>query len=270
MLLFAALVGTLAIDVAGDCPSEASVRAKLAPLVERAHEGDRVRVTAAGGALEVELSHGASPATVRKLPASGSCDEQAALVAAVVATWQSELAPKPVKPEPPGAAWDLGAAFVSSLAGADFAPGAAVIAHVGPGRHAFAARLALTAQAPRGLALGSGGASWGRSSIELGAGARFGTRRVRFDLSGSVALALFYVSGAGFMREHRAFDVDFGMGADARLGVRAGPVLPFLSLGVRGWLRELVVRAELGDEGPVLATVPRFEVLISVGLSYWR
>jgi hypothetical protein len=220
--------------------------------------------------LEVELSHGAAPPTVRKLPASGTCDEQAALVAAVVATWQSELAPRPVKPPPRGVAWDLGAAFVASLAGSDFAPGAAVIAHVGPGRHAFAARLALTAQGTRPLALGSGSASWGRSAIELGAGAHFGTRRLRFDLSGSFALALFYVSGAGFMREHQAFDVDLGLGADARLAVRAGPVLPFLSLGIRGWLRELTVRADLGDGGPVSAVVPRFEVLISIGLSYWR
>jgi hypothetical protein len=284
VLLFAALVGTLAVEVAGDCPSEADVRARLAPLVERAHEGDRVRVSAVGGALEVELTHGATPPTVRKLPATGTCAEQAALVAAVVATWQSELAPRPViqvldepgtageerhVPER-GVAWDLGAAFVASLAGSDFAPGATVIAHVGPGRHAFAARLALTAQAPRPLALGSGNASWGRSSLELGAGAHIGTRRVRFDLSGSFALALFYVSGAGFMRELQAFDVDLGLGADARLGVRAGPVLPFVSVGIRGWLRELRVRAEQGDDGPVSAVVPRFEVLISVGLSYWR
>jgi len=263
-----ALVAALAVE--GGCPSEVQVREQLARLGGE-QAGTRVRIWHEGAQLDLELQGAAGAATVRKLPADGSCAELAALAAAVIGTWQAELAPRPPPPSPRAPlGWDLGAGFVASFAPADFAPGAEVTLALRPRSSRFGVRIGVLAEGARDLELGSGRASFGRAALELGALARLSAGRFRFDLHADAALALFFVQGVGFAREHQAFDVDAGLGAGIRAGVRAGPVIPFLGVAIYGWLRDLTVRAQDGDAGPVSASVPRFELLLSTGLAFGR
>jgi hypothetical protein len=160
---------------------------------------------------------------------------------------------------------ELDAAFVSSLAGAAFAPGAAAdvtLTHAGLG---LGGRIGVRGFGTRTLALGTGSFGWTRVSLALGLAWRRDFGRVRLDLHAELSPALVMVAGAGLADAHQAYDVDVGLGGGLRFGVRAGPVTPFVGAAVVGWLREEQVLA-INVQNPV--SLPRFELLLSAGLAF--
>jgi hypothetical protein len=160
---------------------------------------------------------------------------------------------------------ELDAAFVSSLAGAAFAPGAAADVTLSHARLGLGGRLGVRGFGTRTLALGTGSFSWTRVSLALGLAWRRDVGRVRLDLHAELSPALVLVAGAGLADAHQAYDLDLGLGGGLRVGVRAGPVTPFIGAALVGWLREEQVLA-INVQNAV--SLPRFELLLSAGLAF--
>lgn len=276
------------------CPSADAVRAELAALlpVEAAGAVERAELGEVDGALTVGLAAGGRRVAARTLAVGEDCAARARAAAVVIAAWHQPLgdetgganasAKEEASAKEKASAkenvsvsvgaragrrvrWAVSAGFTASLAGAAFAPGAtATVLLAGP-RSRFAGRLAVTGLGYRDLALGPGAASWTRASIALGPAYRFSRGRVALDGHAEALVALLTVRGVGFDTTRQAFDVDPGLGAGARLLVRAGPVTPFVGVSVAGWLRRQQVRVTNTD---LAGELPRFEVLLEAGVGF--
>ncbi len=284
LLLYLVIATPLVVvEGGGDCPSAAAIQLRLQALLPDAGSAATpVKVTRREGELELQIGEGAG-AYRRGLPMHASCAQREAVAATVIAAWESELQgalalpPETAAGSPAvsarreGTRVDVEAevAFVGALAGASFAPGASAAVRLSPADWRLGFRAGLLGESTRELALGDGRASWGRSALTLGAGYRFSPGRLRIELRAGGALALLYVGGAGFGQSYQRYDVDVGLGAGVRAGVQAGPVQPFLSVEVIGWLRPEQAFAQHGDTS-IAVDLPRFEVLLAAGLAFGR
>jgi hypothetical protein len=226
-----------------------------------------------------------------------SCSDRARIAAAVIAAWQGEPSaslleppvPPPVAVPPPhpvaiaaplpepamvathhshasGVALEINAAFVGAFANTAFAPGATAEARLAPAPLKLGFTLGLLGESTRTFSLGEGRASWGRSAARVGIGYRFSPGRWRLDLRAETMAALLYLNGAGFDRNYQRFAVDVGLSVGARIGIQLGWTRPFVGIDAIGWLRPEQAAAEHGTT-VVNADVPRFEVLLNVGVA---
>jgi hypothetical protein len=260
-----------------DCPSAEAVSRRLAALlpVAAAQRSDRVLIDVVGGRMEIELSSPTlAAAEVRSVDAVGSCEDMAGVAAVVVATWEAEL--HGAEPTPPVAAptiqrplrrplrWEIAAAFVASVSGGGFAPGAQAKLVVALPRGVVAVA-GVEGAGYRALALDPGRVDWTRAALDLGAGYRY--RRGRFVLDGNaeLLLGLVAVTGRGYSQSSTAFSFDTGVGAGVRLGMVAGRLVPFIGFAAAGWLRPIQAHVE-GVAQTV--SLPRWELQPVAGLAF--
>lgn len=283
--VFLLVAAASSIDVEGPttCPGPVDVVRELGGLGPAQVEGPRrrARLDIVDGGLRVELRDDKGRTlAARRLELGPPCAELATAVAVVLAAWQSELAsvvlPLTVgdsaaaarargRSRRRGLGYDVGAAFVSSLAGTDYAPGAEVEATLTAGTERFAGRLALLGTGTRSRPLGPGRLQWTRFALAAGPSFAVEGRRLLLDLHVEALLGLLVVDGMGFLTNERAFDFDPGVGAGARLALRAGPLWPFVGIFVAGWLR----RQQIAVTGITeTAEVPRFELGLSIGVAF--
>ena len=266
--------------VVGDsaCPTATEVAAHLENIGGLA-PGRSARITRVENALTIKLI--ADPAQLvgeRTFEVAGeSCSDLAEAAAVILAALQSESASKESevsfprestqrKPSLPSSrrslTYDLGAAFVADFAGSAFAPGGEIEASIGRGH--WLGRIALSGSAARSLALGTGRVDWFRVSPSLGPELRFLWKHVLLDVHVDLQLAALHVSGAHFGTNLQKFQFDPGLGAGARLGIRAGPFVPFVGVAVVGWF--LSQESSASGPSPATVTVPQFDLLLLAGI----
>jgi hypothetical protein len=269
-----AAVALFAVDGSTTCPTPAEVAERLGPLLDAGggRRTDQVTLSLINSALVVELrdASGAQRAE-RRLALDASCADLASAAAIVIASWQSgapSARPGPVAAAlavsaPAGALrYDVGASFLTTFNG-DFAWGASVDATLGRLRRRWAGRLGAFGTSLREQRLGSGRGEWTRAAVVAGPRLRFAGRAWLVDLDADALIALLYVRGAGFSSNQTSFNVDPGLAAGARVGVRVGPVAPVLSAAVVGWLRP----QELDVVGDRPASLPQWELQLAIGFT---
>ena len=269
------------IESPSGCPSVADVQAKLDELVESkgpATSTEHVLVNVTGNKMEVVLSGKASPTISRELPASGSCSDRAWAAANVIARWETELhrelvmrppppppAPPPVVEEKHSPSWDIGAGFVTLVAGG-VAFGGTVEAAVAPREAGLGVRAAVTLATSRDQKLDMGTASWRRVAVSAGGRYRILRGRLCVDLTVDAVGGFLSIQGSGFPNNMQASDFDPGVQAGLKLGRTAGAAEYWLSATAVGWLREERLHV-MGASA--VASLPRIEGLLGAGIS-WR
>jgi hypothetical protein len=276
------LTGLVEADTGG-CPDGNAVEEQLLPLIpppaQRAPR--RAVVQRSGGVLRVELRDPAGRVlAARELPATASCGDLAAAAAVVLGSaWRAAPAPelpplhldadavlrRPALP-PKRLPWEVAASAFVSFAGSGGAPaaGGALETTITPRGRRLGARVVFLGAGLREEPVGPGRAAWTR--LALGAGPRYGLDKGRFLLSlhaeGLVAVVL--ARGEGFAESFQSADVDLGLGGGVRIGLRLGPVAPFIGGTILGWLRPQTIHV-----ANIAATVdlPRFEVLLAAGVA---
>lgn len=296
-LLVASLTWRLALSVwmsvsiagAADCPTEAAVVGRLRTLLGRppAPGLDRAVVVARDGGLEVQL-HRADGTVIgmRHLAAAGDCDQRAEAVAVTLASWESELAgsgspalelpslraPLAVSAAhrpPPRLSWEVEAAFLGSIAGEAFAPGASIGVTLGKRRFPLAARLGLAGMDTRDVALSEGRGSFSRWALVLGPTFEALSKVVRLELHADLLAGWVFIQGNGFTTNRSANAFDPALGGGARLSFDRWKVSPFLDLTFVGWLRRQTLSVDQGG-AMVSAEIPRFDVWLRAGIAYGR
>jgi hypothetical protein len=260
------------VDGAASCPTPSEVAAVLASIGV-ADSADVATLLPVEGGVEVVLAdERGERKKSRRLLAEGSCAEMAQAAAVVIATWESELKAERLKPVAlavPRAPRTRAIAFdVAGGATASFNPdvafGGVLAASLTPRRGRFGGRIAFSGAQTRDEALGTGHASYARYQLAFGPLYRLRPSRLLIDLHADVTVALLTIEGVGYQNSRRDLDVDPGLGAGARLGVRFGRVAPFVGLDVLGWLRRQRFTIEGASD---VAVLPRWELNLSLGLA---
>jgi hypothetical protein len=268
------------VEVAGPttCPEPGEVVDVLRSLApdDLAARERALLTPARGGGVRIELYTLAGALLGARELDPAPCSDLARAAAVVIATWETELHPEAMSSVPlprhgPGPRFELAAAALGSLAlpGAGLAPGGEMTLIVAPRHHRLGVRVGVTGTALRTVALpsASGDAVYTRVGLWVGPDVRLRAGRLRCDLHADLGAALLYLGGRGFNPDRDTFDVDPGAGGGARLGVRAGKLIPFLGVEVVGWLRDQVASATGVSQS---AHLPRVELLLTLGLALGR
>jgi hypothetical protein len=284
LVLALATAAGLQIDGSSECPRPEAVAERLreiagpTPAGRGWGAGERVELERDAEVFSIRLRDGAGVLLgERRLPGR-DCDALAQAAAVLIAAWRTDAVPAAPRVElrrrparrPVG--WEVSAAFLGATnltGGVSFAPGGAIAAALGrAGGRAFG-RLELFGLGLRAIAVGSqpgGYARFTRAGLTVGPLVRFRPGRFLIDLRGDLTPALIYVDSVGFTSGGDAYDFDLGLGGGARAAVRAGPLTPYLSIGVIGWL--LKHRVEVTGMGGGVMEVPRLELLLQAGLAF--
>lgn len=235
--------------------------------------------------IEVEL-HGPRGTMSRRLPKLTDCTASAELIAAVVGSWQIELAgvslslpslPEEAVPSPRATItatraarssfdYEVGAAFLASFAGKLFAPGATAEVRLAKRAFGLGAYVGVEGGGMRSLAIAGGAADWTRIGVRLATGYRVERSRFSFDAIAGLSLVALLIEGRGFQTSRDSTLFDVGLHAGARAGVRLGRLRPFVGVTAAGWLTKVSAFATTNppDSGPI----PRFEVIVVGGVAF--
>jgi hypothetical protein len=292
VVVLSVAVGLFTIDAEGDCPTGDAVAAALKPLLQdtRSTSSERVGIRSSEGGLTIQFIDAAGVVTGKRwLAATADCAERARSAAVVIAAQQFQLSdggalPAPdlarpqampesigtirrtAPPRPSRLAYDMSAAFVSGVASdGSFAPGASVAALLGEVGGHFAGHLAVSGTGQRTIAVGSGQALWTRLALSLGAAYRIRSGGWITDVTADAVAALLLVDGKGFALNATTANFDPGLAVGVRAGYRWRRVMPFVGVGVTGWLRDETVSA---NQLVARADLPRLDVLVMAGASF--
>jgi hypothetical protein len=284
----ALLLAALPVRVESDgCPSGAEVEKALAailPAAPDAAQPDLARVGRRDGKLRIELVD--AKATViaeRVLDGNGSCSDLAALAAAVIGSWESDVHPDFMRPhaEPSPApvvampaprssasmAYDVAAGASLSLAGSAAAGGTLAVIGIprgaGPGLRLFAA-----GEAARSLDLGVGQARWRRWMGAAELDWRFARGTLVLDLHGGLGLGWLAVDGVGFSENLSILTFSPAATAGARLSWWVTRrFAAWLDLGGLYWTRGQTVYSQPSGSAE---EIPQLLGLASIGLAFGR
>jgi hypothetical protein len=283
-LTLLALGATVRVEGSATCPQPDAIASRLAPLLQSNGNDShvaRVDDTSAGLRLELHRADG-SLVQSRVLPPSESCDALADTAAVVIAAWESDLAaheppaPRFAAPEPrhdappptaadPTPQWTIGAAFLTSFADGDLAPGGmAELAYL-PAHGSLGARIAVSGTTTRQVTLGTGTASWTHVAFAIGPRYAVPSKHAPIDLHAEFIGSALLLSGAGFRMSSSDTGFDAGFGAGIRLAGSRHTLSPWLDFGAAFWPSEQTVRASNPD---VSATLPRVEILFAAGIDF--
>jgi hypothetical protein len=226
-----------------------------------------------------------STAGSRDLTGQHSCDELADAAAVVISTWQLEAvarqrlpAPPPpevaVAPPPPEVAaapvpvrrhWELGAGAGAGLAGAELAPAVLLVAGIAGERLGLAARAHVSGN--RQAEVPAGSAAWRRALLAVGPQLQLPAGRFIASGHAGVGLSWLSVAGRGFADARRHDDLIAGLAGGLRLAWSRPGLRPWLETGLAFWPSRSVVYQEPDQRS---ATLPRVEILLTLGLSFGR
>jgi hypothetical protein len=285
-MLCALVMAGLAVIIEGDttCPSAARVSDAVVSLLtglEARTEPHRVRLAERDGGVEVVLSSG--PARVlqtRTFPRGSSCEDLAAAIAVVIATWEVELsgavsvevessriatfagAPSVVVPTAPRTTLGVGLAALGSLDREGAVAG--MLGEAVVARGPWALRLAAMTAMRRHTDLAPGSVHWRRSALALGVHRRIlRSRRWAIEAGADAVLGMVAASGDGFTEDRSSFSAAPGIAPRVRATLHDGRLGWFLEVSDWIWLR----RGQLGVTGlNGSADLPRHEVRGALGI----
>jgi hypothetical protein len=278
---------------AEDCPSGRDIELALSNMLPPVPEGrhpDVARVVHQGDRLQIELVNAdAAVIAERWFAQTGTCADRAALVAVVIASWESDVHPEFARPhtEPiPDAAvaakvavqdnrgtmpvdqsFDVAAGPTLSLADSLAVGGALAATWVARGA-GLGAHLSAEGETTRTLNLAGAQANWRRWTIAAQADWRLARGPATLDVHGGLALGLLSAGGARFSQNRSTLSIAPGARAGARLSwwlTRNFAVC----LDVAGiyWLRQQIVYAQ---PVPAQQDVPRFQGVAMLGVAVGR
>jgi hypothetical protein len=281
------------------CPSPAAVSARLDPLLPVSFDGegapDVARLEEVAGALVIHFSRGdGSDAGSRTIAGDPSCTDLADAAAVVIASWQQvadwqRTGAQPrdgTAPKPPDARAAAAAALAASAvvpardAGSGgFRLSGGVGAGAAAGGFAPAALISIErwwsawgigaealASGRREEALSGGTASWRRASLVLMPRGRVSGHGLEAQLHAGAGLSWLAIAGQGFSNPRSTDDLVAVFAAAMRVAA-AGRASwrPWLEIGGLFWpVRPVAYQLPDGQS----AQLGRFELLLSVGLSY--
>ncbi|MDB4967794.1 MAG: hypothetical protein JWN44_3483 [Myxococcales bacterium] len=286
-------MGLVSIDVEGECPTREEIAAALEPLLQdtRNASTERVQIRSTGSGVGIQFINAVGVVTGKRWLAAGpDCGERARSAAVIIAAQRLQLTagaalPPPDAAGPPGAVapqammvrraappqqpragYDLSAAFVSAIANdGGVAPGASIAAILGRAGGRFGGHVALSGTGQRSIVLGTGQARWTRLALSLGAAYRIRAGHWIADMTADAVAALLLVGGNGFAENAAVANFDPGLAAGIRAGYRWHRLMPFLGVGITGWLRSETVSA---NALAVRADLPRLDVILLAGASF--
>jgi hypothetical protein len=277
---------------AEDCPSGRDIELALSnmlPPMPEDRRPDVARVVHQGDRLQIELVNAdAAVIAERWFDQTGTCADRAALVAVVIASWESDVHPEFARPhtepiptaavaapaanqensEPVPQSFDVAAGASLSLADS-LAVGAALAATWVARGAGLGAHLSAAGETARTLDLGGAQANWRRWTIAAEADWRLVSGGpAMLDIHGGLALGLLSASGARF--DQNRSTLSFAPGA--RAGARFSWWLTrnfAVCLDVAGiyWLRQQIVYAQ---PVPAQQDVPRFQGVAMLGVAVGR
>ena len=306
MLSLLLVLGPAALHFLGDqaCPDQASVEAQVRridpgafdrktrhlALIEPRADGLEVRLFDEDGHLLEQ----------RLLDGSKSCPEWARIAAALLATWETDLAaPDLAFGDQPSASGTSATPTVASIesvqsgplshgpsvqlevglgaggagAGADsFAAGGEILAGLGPRGGAYGGELTLNATTSRSLAVGAGSAQWQRTALSLGGYGTFGTGGAgewKLELGAAVLGGVLSASGTGFLVARSGSTLEAGVEVMPRLRWNFAPHwLLWAQFGGALWLKAETVQVLTGSSAVSSAQIPSVDASAMLGLSF--
>jgi hypothetical protein len=243
-----------------------------------------------GDRLRIELVNAdAVVIAERWFDRTGTCADQAALVAVVIASWESDVHSEFARPHaepipaataaptsgqnakhgdvPAAQAYDVAAGLTLSLSDS-LAVGGAISASWLARGVGLGAQLSAAGETARTIDLGVAKANWRRFSIAAEADWRLARGSAALDVHGGLALGLLSASGVGFDQNNSRLSFSPGARAGSRLSWWLTRNLA-VCLDVAGsyWLRQQTVYAQ---PAPAQQDVPRFQGVAMVGVAVGR
>jgi len=295
-----ALLAPTALHFLGDqtCPDRASTEAQLREidpdaldskarhfaLLEPQPNGLRVRLFDDEGHLLEE----------RLLDGSKSCAEWAKISAALLATWEIDLAapdfeparrvltaaaasPSPIttsqgvrvaaRPGALQAEVGLGLGPTAGLTGdASSALGGELMLGLSSRAYLFGGQLVFSGSTARSLSVGGGTAEWQRFALSLGGHGTFTRGDFRLELGAAFLASLLSASGRGFLVASSATAINPGLGVSSRLGWQlTRNWLAWLQGGTSLWLNSEILA---GSTAVSAAQIPSIDLFATLGLSF--
>ncbi len=293
--VFLLSLGALRFLGSPQCPDKASIEAQLravAPSLLDAATHDLVMLEMREGGLQVRLfdDEGRELAD-RYLPGPMNCNEWAEITAALLVTWETDLAvppdvsapafsalpatpprergskaPEPAPLKTPVARWhgEVGVGISGSLASNGTAAlGGELWAGLEPPHGAYGGELTLSGTGSRSLPLGDGSVKWQRFVAGLGGHGTLGSSTLKLQLGGAFLFGLLSVGGTGYVEPRSALAFDPGLAISGRAIWRLAPAwLTWAQLGASFWPKRQEVQVLTGT-----VTVYGTEVIPPVDLS---
>jgi hypothetical protein len=292
LLLMASSPTLMSISGDSQCPTTAEVWRRLEPLLPVKPDSagpDRLEIRAATDGLPrvtLETAEGV-PLAERTVPFSTSCDRLADTIAALVASWETELHPawEPATVTAPHAAEHPREAVAAPLipsrtanilsvspmvgslgssAAGMLAPGFLIGASVSRVSSHWSGHVSVMGFSPRTLPLGPGEVSWERLTLSVAVARTLQSRRpLGLDLQAGVLGGLVRVDGTGFTENSAVTRLDVGATAGLRAVWRSSHVQPWIGADLDVWPRaeEARVQALL-----VARPLPRLEPRVGIGV----
>jgi hypothetical protein len=274
------------------CPTAEAVEAQLRALSPASLDGAEshlVLLETRPDGLQMQLFDERGRLLEQRLmPGPMDCEMGARFAAAVLATWETNLAvvgqpnPPAVTTTPAAKAtesetpaphrdpwrWEAGLGLSGFLAGnGTFALGGELLGVLAPPHGAFGGELSLVGTGIRSLTVGTGSANWQRYYLGLGGEAELGHDALRLQLGAAFLFGLLSLSGTGYTESFSSSVFDPGIGVSARAIWRFEPSLAaWLQLGASLWLKAQEVQV-LDGANTYTARVPPVDLSLSVGLS---
>ncbi|MGC4119511.1 MAG: hypothetical protein QM765_34065 [Myxococcales bacterium] len=266
-LLLPLVLSAVSVRGPAECPSAAVVERRLGELAPSVGQAFAVVIDRRDAQVVVELTDEAGAVQVKELPAVASCAELEEATAVFVAAWvrSLEAAPPPLElqvppPPPPANAWELGLSVVAGWS--EHPVGGGLELGWWSGRWGLGLRLVYPGSGT--VRLGGGEVWWARPAARLGPRVRFEPGPVEIDLRVELVAAALAMEGHGFPANESAWSFDPGLGATARIGLRAGRFLPWLAVGGTGWFKDHALTVAGVDAA---ARLPRGEAFAALGVS---
>ncbi len=226
----------------------------------------------------------------RLLPGSMGCTEWSRFAAAVLATWETDLAvpgrstphaplavpvqtlsrpePSPVPEREDPWRWEVGLGVSGSLAGnGTFALGGELLAALAPPHGPFGGQLILAGTGIRSLTVGEGSTNWQRFYLGLGGDGALGSGALRLDLGAAFLFGLLSLSGKGYAESLSSSVFDPGVGVAVRGLWRFAPAWwAWAQLGASFWLKAQEAQV-LAGATTYTARIPPVDLSLTLGLS---
>ena len=295
-LLLSLAQGALRFLGSPQCPDPAAIQTQLRALDPAALDSQELHLVMLesrtdGVQMRSSFDEQGQLLEERLLPGPMSCTEWARFSAAVLATWETDLAvpgrstshAPPVAPlqtwkgpesSPPPALkdpwrWEVGFGISGSLAGnGTFALGGEVLAGLAPPHSPFGGQLILAGTGIRSLAVGDGSTNWQRFYLGLGGDGVLGRGALRLDLGAAFLFGLLSLSGKGYSESLSSLVFDPGVGVSARGLWRFAPAWSaWAQLGGAFWPKAQEAQVLAGATA-YTARIPPVDFSLTLGLSF--
>lgn len=275
LLVLAAIV---AIDGETTCPTPTQVSEHLDALLtdrSRTAAPDHARLASTGDVVELELDNDSGRTLARRdFSRQASCEQLAAAIAVVIATWEigvAGVAPTisveaHARAKPPSSLWlAVGAGPATVLDRGGWAPGGTAELSIGSASRRWAGLLDAVLTTSNDVSLAPGSASWVRERLAIGgrvevlAGGPFA-----LDVTGQMVAGLLVASGAGFSTDRTSTTIDPGAALGLRASFARGAWRVFAAASETAWLRA----DHLAVTGLSQVDAPRHDLVMSLGLAW--